>query len=326
MKSRTCHGICAAAAFCGLLAACDIDKTLITGDPGVTNPRIGEKGSSCPIWQCGFNAAEVFGSSIHELNLDGQANSAGLRIMKVLPGPAAAAGGHVQLDVAGDALLLRDAHGGALAGADLVGTRIVLGKKGKPYATVMIASHDRVARWAEGAPDADAYGLVYIDGNQIEQNVCTGYHDSPRTSIALILGGETYDLDAKEVRPDAERWFSIACAGSAAAKLSLLGYGPQSSATSPDQRQATLKMITADYCGDGHSYTKNGTPIQWENVEGTVALTEEPAAIEAVWTAEGALCVDETRISGTGVDCQLPRCSDFDLSDGEWISYVPVVD
>ncbi|MDC0667379.1 ADYC domain-containing protein [Nannocystis radixulma] len=298
---------------------------MITDDPGVINPRIGEKGSSCPIWQCGFNAAEVFGSSIHELHLGGQANAAGLRILKVVPGPAAAAGGHVQLDVVGDALVLRDARGAAVAGEALVGTRIVLAKKGRPYATVMIASHDRVTRWAEGSPEVDAYGLVYIDGNHIERNVCTGYHDSPRAPIALVLGGETYDLDAKEVRPDAEGWFSIACAGSAAAKLSLLGYGPQSSDTTPDQRQATLKMITADYCGGGHSYTENGTPIQWENVQGTVGLTAEPAGIEAVWTAAGALCVDQTRIADTEIECQLPRCGAYDLSDGEWITYVPMI-
>jgi hypothetical protein len=326
VKSRNCHGIRAATAFCGLLAACDIDKTLIGEDPGVTNPRIGEKGSSCPIWQCGFNAAEVFGSSIHELHLDGQANAAGLRILKVAPGPAAAAGGFDRLDVAGDAFVLRDARGAALAGQALLGTHIYLGADGQTFATVMIASHARVARWADGAPDVDAYGLVYVDGHHIERNVCTGNHDSPRAPIALVLGGETYDMEAKEVRPDPEqRWFSIACAGSAAAKLSLLGYGPQSSKTTPARRQATLKMITADYCGDGHSYTVDGTPIQWENVAGTVELTAEPAAIEAVWTADGALCLDEARIAGTEIDCTLPRCGNYDLADGEWITYVPMV-
>ncbi|MDC0719964.1 ADYC domain-containing protein [Nannocystis bainbridge] len=243
-----------------------------------------------------------------------------------MPGPKAAAAGYDRLDVVGDALVLRDDRGAALAGAALIGTRLHLGMAGQPLTTVLIASHDRVARWADGAPDVDAYGLVYIDGHHIERNVCTGSYDSPRAPIALVLGGETYDMDAKEVRPDPERqWFSIACAGSAAAKLSLLGYGPQSSKTSPAQRQATLKMITADYCGDGHSYTVDGTPIQWENVQGTVGLTAEPAAIEAVWTAAGALCVDEPRIAGTVIDCSLPRCGDFDLADGEWISYVPLV-
>ncbi|WAS98873.1 ADYC domain-containing protein [Nannocystis punicea] len=268
----------------------------------------------------------MFGGSIHELHLGGKANAAGLQLLKVAPGPAAAAGGFERLGVVGDAFVLRDASGAVLAGPALVGTRLYLGLNGQPFATVMIASHDRVARWADGAPDVDAYGLVYIDGNHIERNVCTGYHNSPRAPIALVLGGETYDMDAKEVRPDPEQqWFSIACAGSAAAKLSLLGYGPQSSKTTPARRQATLKMITADYCGDGHSYTVDGTPIQWENVTGTVGLTAEPAAIEAVWTADGALCLDEARIAGTEIDCTLPRCGQYDLADGEWITYVPMV-
>lgn len=327
MKSRNRHGICAAAGFCGLLAACDIDKTLIVGDADAINPRIGEKGSSCPIWQCGFNAAEVFGSSIHELDLDGEANRAGLQLLKVNPPAKAAAAGFDRLDVAGDAFVLRDASGAALAGAAVVGTELLLGQDGAPYATVLIASHALVPRWAEGLPDAHAYGLVYVAGDATERNVCTGADlDSPRDPVALILGGEVYDLEAKQVVAGADRWFSIACAGSAAAKLSLLGYGPQSSGTDVKQRQATLKMITADYCGDGHSYTENGIPIQWENVQGTVGLTAEPGAIESVWTAAGALCIDQARIAGTQLHCDLPSCDEFDLGDGEWITYVPLAE
>lgn len=324
MESRNRHGICAAMVFCGLYTACDIDTTLIAAPDDPINVRIGEKGSSCPIWQCGFNAAEVFGGSIHELQLDGAANSAGMQLLQVIPAPAAAAGGFVDFAVAGDAFVLRNGKGKALKGAGLVGTELLLGHDGVPFASVRIASHSKVPRWAEGSPDADAYGLVYvIDG--VERNVCTGSElDNPRVSTALILGDETYDLEAKRVRPGATRWFSIACAGSAAAKMSLLGYGPQSSKTSAQQRQATLKMITADYCGGGHSYTKDGTAVLWENIDGTVELTAEPDLIESVWTSSGARCLDATRIAGTNIACKLPSCDAFDLEDGEWLTYVPI--
>src|SRR5690606_27578518 len=104
-----------------------------------------------------------------------------------------------------------------------------------------------------------------------------------------ILGGERYDENLKMVLPDQPRWFTLACAGSAAAKMKLLGYGPQSSTTTPSQRQATVKMITADYCGDGQSYTQSGTEVHWANASGTVAPEPDAAlgALEAVWTEDG---------------------------------------
>ena len=86
-------------------------------------------------------------------------------------------------------------------------------------------------------------------------------------------------------------------------------------------RQATLKMITADYCGGGQSYTANGTPVVWRNRAGTVDSTDlhTPDAVEAVWTAGGALCLDTPRIAD--VTCQLPSCAGLDLEDGEWLTH-----
>lgn len=321
VKSRNHHGFGRLLPLWGLLTACDIDSMLITGAGDDPQFRIGEKGSSCPVWRCGFNSAEVFGNSIHALDLGGLANEDGVRIAAVLPGPMAA-GGFDQLTVEGDAFALRNGRGAKINGHAVVGTVLVLERDGQPIANLMIASVEKVPRWAAGAPSAQAYGLVYVDGAAV-RNVCGGAIDDPEAALALVLGGETYDLATKEVNPGQTGWFSVGCAGSAAAKLSLLGYGPQSSKTTVEQRQATLKMITADYCGDGTSYTENGTPLLWENVSGTVDLEAAPGAIEAVWTAEGALCLDATRIADADVACSLPACDDFDLADGEWMTHVP---
>jgi hypothetical protein len=310
--------------FAAALTGCDFDENLTVADGAddAIMVRSGS-GSACPIWQCGFNAAEVHGSQVRELNLDGLANGDGVQLLEVVPGPAAAAGGYNQLDVVGDALVLRNAAGAKATGDQLIGTQLVLGRSGSKLAFVTIAGRDAVDRWADGAKAAEAYALVYTDQDGIERNVCTGDDFDARSAVALVLGGETYDLAAKTAKP-AARWFTIGCAGSAAAKLSLLGYAPQAGATTVAQRQATLKMITADYCGNGHSYTVNGTPIAWENVSGSVQ--SGAGDVEAVWTAKGALCLDKTRISDTQVACSIPSCDAFDLSDGEWISYVPVTE
>lgn len=326
VNSRKRHGIGAVLPIWGLLTACDIDSMLITGDAEDTQFRIGEKGSSCPVWRCGFNSAEVFGNPIHELDLDGTPNSAGIQIVAVIPGPKASQGEFTSLEVAGDAFVLRNKKGQTIAGEALVGTEIVLARDGETIASLRIAAFDKVPRWAEKAADAHAYALVYAtDDGVTERSVCGGDAADARVPNALVLGDETYDLTTKEVYEAAKGIFTIACAGSAAAKLSLLGYGPQSSKTSVKQRQATLKMITADYCGDGHSYTQNGTPLLWENASGSVPLAEDPAAIEAVWTADGALCLDATRIAGIEVGCDLPSCDAHDLGDGEWMTYVPII-
>lgn len=163
------------------------------------------------------------------------------------------------------------------------------------------------------------------------ENVCSGSLLDPLASAVTVLGGETYDGETKTVNTGMTGWFTLACAGSAAAKLKLLGYGPQSkfpgttAPASPAARQATLKMITADYCGEGESYTENGTPIVWANRAGTVDDDlYTPGQVEAVWTANGALCVGATRIADAELDCVLPDCEGVDVGDGEWITHVAV--
>ncbi len=103
-----------------------------------------------------------------------------------------------------------------------------------------------------------------------------------------------------------------------------MNYGPQSDfdgaghPASLAQRQATLRMITADYRGDGHSYTQNGTPLHWENAAGTVASPGELGVMEAVWSAGGALLPrSPARLAGADAACDLPACDTFSPAEGE---------
>ena len=310
-----------------VLAACD--------DPaaaGAEERSYGSKskGGECPPWECGYNSAEVNGRAIRELNLDGVANSDGVRII----GFAAPAGllGNYELAVEGDELVARDGAK-TLRGAALIGATIVVDTAGllKLPTTITIAGYAEQQAWAEGAAEVPSYTLVYPDVGALlgVRDVCGG---DPLTSSAVVLGGETYDLESKTVNPGQDRWLTIACAGSAAAKLRLMNYGPQSDfdgeghAATPAQRQATLKMLTADYCGGGESYTANGTPLAWENAAGTVQTSTKLGALEAVWSASGALCLEATRLADAAVDCELPSCESLGqdpLAQGEWITHLP---
>jgi hypothetical protein len=285
----------------------------------------------CPTWQCGFNSAEVNGRSIRELNLDGLANADGVRLVEFVE-PAGVAGDYA-LDVEGDALIARSTEGEVLVGAQLVGAALVV-QGPLPLdlpVTITIAGYEEIPSWAEGAPPVPTYALLYPDVEAAlgDRNVCVGDLTDVLATAAVVLGGETYDLDSKSVDADRPRWLTIGCAGSAVAKLRLLNYGPQSDfdgegePATPAQRQATLKMLTADYCGGGDSYTNNGVPLRWENQSGTAVSAGTAGALEAVWSADGALCLDEPRLAGTMVACALPSCAGFSLADGEWASYVP---
>jgi hypothetical protein len=66
--------------------------------------------------------------------------------------------------------------------------------------------------------------------------------------------------------------------------------------TTVKQRQTLLKMLTADYCGTGHSFTHDGVSLIYNaNQSWWHDDTRTPAAQEALWDASGALCVDDPR-------------------------------
>jgi hypothetical protein len=111
-------------------------------------------------------------------------------------------------------------------------------------------------------------------------------------------------------------WINIACAGTALAKLFLVRHteASQEVRTTRAERQAMLKMFTADVCGDGTSFTVHGQPLFWADVKGITRFPDAPASIEAVWSAKGAVCLERPRRSELAGAIQarcgpLPRCT-----------------
>lgn len=125
--------------------------------------------------------------------------------------------------------------------------------------------------------------------------------------FAVLVKGETYDPDTATVAvtgSEGRPWFNIACAGTALSKMKLLGYDPEDTQypTKWEQRQATLKMITARYCGS-MSFTEAGQPLIWQNAQKWFRplllpwwLFPEPIGrVEAVWNKDGAVCLNKPR-------------------------------
>jgi hypothetical protein len=173
----------------------------------------------------------------------------------------------------------------------------------------------------------------------------------PVVHSAIAFTGDRYDPQLKTVI-DADRgtsWFNLACAGTATAKMHLVRHtnaGAWTAATwSPGadvldpgapyrtdvgQRQAMLRMYAASYCGDSLAFTVDGQPLLYDDenhwyappagvprltvaADGTVSPAG--ASVEALWTADGAACVNAPRlVSRSIVPClngasPLPQCT-----------------
>lgn len=96
--------------------------------------------------------------------------------------------------------------------------------------------------------------------------------------------------------------FTFACAGFAIAKCVEMGYLPWvtlGKVSVAPYHQACTRAIRADYCGDGTSWTVDGTMI--DVYDGYGFRTASPGwPFEAEWNANGAVCAAKERAPSLG--------------------------
>jgi hypothetical protein len=108
---------------------------------------------------------------------------------------------------------------------------------------------------------------------------------------AGVAGGGSYASNTS---------FTFACRGTAIAKCLELGYKPWKTVSGvnlTNHMVACTRMLRADFCGDGKSWTVDGTQI---NLYDSLAIQTDAAAwkVEAEWNKDGAKRVNaswETR-------------------------------
>jgi hypothetical protein len=129
---------------------------------------------------------------------------------------------------------------------------------------------------------------------------------------AFIFTGDRYDEIAKTVTVGPTPWFNIACAGTSYARMHLSRYTTAGSdaahVSTQSQRQAMFKMLYADYCGGGRSFSFEDTPIRFADANGWIPLdlASRAGSIEAIWNADGAVCLDHPRLESVpGVACAI---------------------
>ena len=250
--------------------------------------------------------------SFHELNLNGLPNGAGFVVTGLRRGHTV-----YDLEVKGSAVSAnpRNAAGPRLTRSELVGLVIDLrDAAGERYA-LRFESAGSTTYWA-GPPDqVQTFSLSYTTAaQQALQPLCaSGLNE------AILFTGDRYDAARKTVTATKEStagWVNIACAGTALAKLFLVRHteASQAVATTREERQAMLKMFTADACGDGTPFTVHGQPLLWADAKGITRFPDSPLTLEAVWNEHGAVCMDQPRrpelAAAMNARCgPLPRCT-----------------
>lgn len=115
--------------------------------------------------------------------------------------------------------------------------------------------------------------------------------------------------DALADAPEFDATYS--CESGVIAKCVAWGYAPWE--VGADVHQTCTRMARADYCGDGISYTKDGTVIDLVDRLGIQQSTPDAELeFEAGWGPDGAVCASRPRYQETvvGEGEQLPTCWD----------------
>jgi hypothetical protein len=200
-------------------------------------------------------------------------------------------------------------------GVTLAGTRIVVHKPDGSVATddelvgaVLVSrvsgSGAQPVRIDEVQRDAsDRSGEVYLYKFSVQgpdgawRNACMP--DAFGRSLGFPMAA-TID-DAGVVHPMTEG-FEITCTSGALGKCVLFGYRPWRGAEMAAMHQACTRMVRADYCGDGHPHTKDGTKIDVFDRVGVQLDEPDPGmTFEAGWATDGAVCVAHTRVANVAV-------------------------
>jgi hypothetical protein len=131
-----------------------------------------------------------------------------------------------------------------------------------------------------------------------------GYEADGSVKLALAVAG-TWNLTTGAWSDTGEE-LSFACRHASVAKCVEFGY--KASDGYADHHHACVRMLRADYCGDGTPHTVNGTPINlYDNA--SVQLDTEAWPVDAEWGPDGALCVNHTR-GGSPPPCYAAKFSE----------------
>lgn len=247
-----------------------------------------------------MNGDRLSGVSISGVNVNGAyLNGVELTGMRI--------NGLVISNVTLDGTLLsgRLPSGATISGEDFIGAEMTGSLSDGGSITLRI---DNITESSD--PEILHYTISYVQDGGTTAPICGTTPEGAHALAFPLAGRWDYTIGTSTGGShvaDAGR-FTIACRGAALAKCAEHGYKPWKSVEECNNRgechtvslsevhQACVRMIRADYCGDGASHTVAGTEIDMYDAFGM--KVEDPTAawsLEAEWTSDGAACVVHTR-------------------------------
>lgn len=195
--------------------------------------------------------------------------------------------------VEGTSFQLRMSDGRTLTSRDLVGATLSLDVGGQSL-KIRIEG-------VESDPD-DAGGEILLHRLSL-QRADGGWRDFCRPDRQGVRAGFPIAgraLPDGRLVPDPDR-FELACTSGAQGKCVRFGYKPwrkgSDGRTLLDAYNSCIRMVRADYCGNGTSTTRDGMLIAFFDRLGVhKASPDTPMEFEAGWTPEGAVCVRHVRV------------------------------
>jgi hypothetical protein len=173
--------------------------------------------------------------------------------------------------------------GRRLAGNDLVGLTLEIGDPNGRALSIRI--NGVAADPKDRSGEVELHDIAMLDsGTGAAQPYCLPDAQGLRAGILLPADGG----------------LKITCTSGAIGKCIRFGYHPWKTAADgrpmADYHAACVRMVRADYCGDGKPNTEDGTIIDMYDRVGVQQPDMLPGqSFEAAWGPDGAVCVARTR-------------------------------
>lgn len=220
--------------------------------------------------------------------------------------PAAAVEpGNPRLTVEGSAFVLALPDGRVLRGAEFAGATVHFAMGGNQVAPIRLATI---------TPDPERPEILRHDfqtqdkaGQWVPACAPDAYGERWGFPVAL-----------PENHPGREHAITLTCASGAVGKCARWGYPPWMKGPGGEDlvplHAACVRMVRADYCGDGVAHTKEGTSIDNYDdlgIQKRGAADDASYVFEAGWSPQGAVCVAHPRwsdlITLEQLNAQCPR-------------------
>lgn len=257
------------------------------------------------------NSGELAHNGLWEANIYGQPDVLGMSIQTSKKGKA-------QIDINGtsydltvvDARIIATKGHTTKTGQQLKGGEITLMTNGAPVFVIHI-DEIHTAPYPDGVGSIELYKMTWHAPGEpptLDSPLCNevlyGLDKDPFAGLygmdikdTLVFEGDRFDPSTYTTDSAYHAdWFNFGCAGHTLAKLELTRHTTHSGNPSWQERQTAMKLLAADYCGDGTSWTVTGTHVMWKDQFG-FQYPQPPGALEARWNEYGAKCLASPRLA-----------------------------